>query len=145
MWAGVPPKRQAEAVERMLAQAAGARKGLLPEEFSRAKNFVVGELTMACETSEDMAHWLLWGDLAHRRLIPPGAVRATYEQLTPADIERAAALWAPERVQIAIAGPAPRRGARLVKLVQAQSASVSDPSASVAPVAHAVQPRSRRA
>lgn len=145
MWAGVPPKRQAEAVERMLAQAAGARKGLLPEEFSRAKNFVVGELTMACETSEDMAHWLLWGDLAHRRLIPPGAVRATYEQLTPADIERAAALWAPERVQIAIAGPAPRRGARLVKLVQAQSASVSDPSASVAPVAHTVRPRSRRA
>ena len=145
MWAGVPPKRQAEAVERMLAQAAGARKGLLPEEFSRAKNFVVGELTMACETSEDMAHWLLWGDLAHRRLIPPGAVRATYEQLTPADIERAAALWAPERVQIAIAGPAPRRGARLVKLVQAQSASVSEASASAAPVAHTVRPRSRRA
>ena len=47
MWAGVPPKRQAEAVERMIAQAEQLTAGLPADEFQRAKNYIVGELTMA--------------------------------------------------------------------------------------------------
>jgi predicted Zn-dependent peptidase len=118
MWAGVPPRRQAETVERMLAQAEDLQRGLPPEEFARAKNYVVGELTMSCETSEEMAHWLLWSELAHHRLIAPGAARATYEKLTPDDIARVSGLWAPSRLQVAIAGPSPRRAARLRALVK---------------------------
>ena len=118
MWAGVPPRRQAEAVERMLAQAAQLQAGLTPEEFTRAKNYVVGELIMSCETTEEMAHWLLWSELAHRRLIAPGAARATYERLTPEDVQRVAALWAPHRIQVAVAGPSPRRAARLREVVK---------------------------
>ena len=118
MWAGVPPKRQAEAVERMMAQAEALKDGLPADEFTRAKNYIVGELTMACETTEEMAHWLLWSELAHRRLIAPGAARTTYENLTQEDITRVAALWAPNRLQVAVAGPAPRRAARLRSLVK---------------------------
>ena len=118
MWAGVPPRRQTETLERMLAQAAALQDGLPPDEFVRAKNYVVGELTMSCETSEEMAHWLLWSELAHRRLIAPGAARATYERLTPDDVRRVAGLWAPSRLQVAIAGPSPRRAARLRALVK---------------------------
>jgi predicted Zn-dependent peptidase len=118
MWAGVPPRRQAEAVERMLAQAEEIQAGLPPDEFARAKNYIVGELTMSCETTEEMSHWLLWGELAHHRLIPPGAARATYESLTAEDVHRVASLWAPARLQVAIAGPSPRRAARLRALVK---------------------------
>jgi predicted Zn-dependent peptidase len=118
MWAGVPPKRQAEAVERMLAQAAELQAGLPAEEFARAKNYIVGELAMSCETTEEMAHWLFWSELAHQRLIAPGAARATYEHLTPDDAARVAALWAPSRLQVAVAGPAPGRAARLRALVK---------------------------
>jgi hypothetical protein len=73
---------------------------------------------MACETTEEMAHWLLWSELSHRRLIAPGAARATYENLSPADVERVATLWAPSRLQVAVAGPSPRRAARLRALVK---------------------------
>jgi predicted Zn-dependent peptidase len=118
MWAGVPPKRQAEAVERMIAQAEQLTGGLPEAEFQRAKNYIVGELTMACETTEEMAHWLLWSELAHRRLVAPGAARATYERLTPEDVTRVASVWAPSRLQVAVAGPAPRRAARLRALVK---------------------------
>jgi predicted Zn-dependent peptidase len=118
MWAGVPPRRQTETVERMLAQAEQLQAGLAPDEFVRAKNYIVGELTMSCETSEEMAHWLLWSEIAHHRLIAPGAARATYEHLTPEDVQRVAALWAPKRLQFAIAGPAPRRAARLRDVVK---------------------------
>jgi predicted Zn-dependent peptidase len=118
MWAGVPPKRQAEAVERMMAQAELLQEGLPPEEFARAKNYIVGELTMSCETTEEMAHWLLWSELAHRRLIAPGAARAAYENLTSDDVKRVASVWAPSRLQFAVAGPAVRRAARLRSLVK---------------------------
>ena len=118
MWAGVPTRRQAETVERMLAQAQRLQEGLPPDEFARAKNYVVGELAMSCETTEEMAHWLLWSELAHRRLIAPGAARATYERLGPEDVARVAHLWAPSRLQVAIAGPAPRRAARLRAIVK---------------------------
>lgn len=118
MWAGVPPKRQAETVERMLAQAAQLQSGLSPDEFARAKNYIVGELTMACETTEEMGHWMLWSELAHGRLIAPGAARATYEHLTPEDVLRVAPLWSPSRLQVAIAGPSPRRAARLRDVVK---------------------------
>jgi predicted Zn-dependent peptidase len=118
MWAGVPPRRQAETVERMLAQAESLQGGLPPDEFSRAKHYIVGELTMSCETTEEMAHWLMWSELAHQRLIAPGAARATYENLTMEDIARVATLWAPARLQVAIAGPAPGRAARLRALVK---------------------------
>jgi predicted Zn-dependent peptidase len=118
MWAGVPPRRQAEAVERMLAQAEQLQAGLAPDEFARAKSYIIGELTMSCETSEEMAHGLLWSELAHHRLIAPGAARATYEALTPEDVQRVASLWAPRRLQFAIAGPSPRRAARLRDVVK---------------------------
>lgn len=118
MWAGVPPRRQTETVERMLAQADQLQQGLEPGEFARAKNYIVGELTMSCETTEEMAHWLLWSELAHQRLIAPGAARATYENLTLEDIQRVAGLWRPSRLQFAIAGPTPRRAARLRSLVK---------------------------
>jgi predicted Zn-dependent peptidase len=121
MWAGVPPKRQSEAVERMIAQAEELTSGLPEAEFQRAKNYIVGELTMACETTEEMAHWLLWSELAHRRLVAPGAARATYERLTPEDVTRVAAVWVPSRLQVAVAGPAPRRAARLRALVKGTS------------------------
>ena len=121
MWAGVPPKRQSEAVERMIAQAEQLTAGLPQDEFQRAKNYIVGELTMACETTEEMAHWLLWSELAHRRLVAPGAARATYERLTAEDVARVAAVWAPSRLQVAVAGPAPRRAARLRALVKGTS------------------------
>src|SRR5581483_6508071 len=123
MWAGVPPRRQAEVVERMLVQAEQLQAGLAPDEFARAKNYLVGELSMSCETTEEMAHWLLWSELAHHRLIAPGAARATYENLTPDDVARVAVLWAPERLQVAIAGPAPRRAARLRALVKGTRAT----------------------
>jgi predicted Zn-dependent peptidase len=118
MWAGVPPKRQAEAVERMLAQAELLQSGLDPDEFARAKNYIVGELTMCCETTEEMAHWLLWSELGHHRLVAPGAARASYEGLTLDDVQRVASLWHPSRLQVAIAGPSPRRAARLRALVK---------------------------
>lgn len=118
MWAGVPPKRQSETVERMIYQAEQLQSGLPPEEFARAKNYVVGELIMSCETTEEMAHWLLWSELAHHRLIAPGAARATYENLRVEDVQRVAVLWAPSRLQVAVAGPAPRRAARLRALVK---------------------------
>ena len=73
---------------------------------------------MTCETTEEMAHWLLWSELGHGRLIAPGAARATYENLTAEDVARVCALWAPKRLQLAIAGPAPRRAARLRALVK---------------------------
>jgi predicted Zn-dependent peptidase len=118
MWAGVPPRRQTETVERMLAQAESLQGGLPPDEFARARHYIVGELTMSCETTEEMAHWLLWSELAHERLIAPGAARATYEKLTQEDVARVATLWAPARLQVAVAGPAPRRAARLRALVK---------------------------
>jgi predicted Zn-dependent peptidase len=118
MWAGVPPRRQTETVERMLAQAESLQSGLPADEFARAKAYIVGELTMSCETTEEMAHWLLWSELAHQRLIAPGAARASYEKLVPDDIARVATLWAPNRLQVAIAGPAPGRAARLRALVK---------------------------
>ncbi len=134
MWAGVPPRRQTETVERMLAQAESLQAGLPPDEFSRARHYIVGELTMSCETSEEMAHWLLWSDLAHERLIAPGAARATYERLTSEDVARVATLWAPGRLQVAIAGPAPRRAARLRALVKGTGAPPAPPK----------RPRTRR-
>jgi predicted Zn-dependent peptidase len=118
MWAGVPPRRQAETVERMIAQADQLQNGLDADEFERARSYIVGELTMSCETSEEMAHWLLWSEIAHHRLIAPGAARATYESVTPDDVRRVATLWAPRRLQVAIAGPAPRRAARLRDVVK---------------------------
>ncbi len=131
MWAGVPPRRQTETVERMLAQAESLQAGLPADEFARARQYIVGELTMSCETTEEMAHWLLWSELAHENLIAPGAARATYERLTQEDIARVATLWAPGRLQVAVAGPAPRRAARLRALVKGT------------PPAHPKRPRPR--
>ena len=119
MWAGVSPRRQSEAMGRLLAHSRRASRGLDVEEFNRARNFVVGELTMSCETSEDMAHWLLWGELSHRRLVAPGLVRTTYERLTVDDVARAATRWTSNAIQVSIGGPAPKRGAKLVQLLTA--------------------------
>lgn len=140
MWAGVSPRRQSEAVGRLVAHVRRASRGLEPEEFVRARNFVVGELTMSCETSEDMAHWLLWGELAHRRLLAPGIVRATYERLTSDDVSRAAGRWSHDALQVAIGGPAPKRGARLAHLL----ASSDDGTDALPRATRPARPRSLR-
>ena len=119
MWAGVSARRQTEAVACLVDQVRRASRGLDEEEFSRARNFILGELAMSCETSEDMAHWLLWGELGQGRLVAPGMVRAAYERLTLADVARVARRWSTDCLQVSIAGPAPRRGAKLSHLLAA--------------------------
>ena len=106
MWP-VPPRRQTETVERMLAQAESLQSGLPADEFARAKAYIVGELTMSCEERRRDGPLAVWSELAHQRLIAPGAARASYEKLVPDDVARVATLWAPNRLQVAIAGPAP--------------------------------------
>jgi predicted Zn-dependent peptidase len=133
MWAGVSPRRQSEAMARLVAHVRRAARGLEPEEFARARNFVVGELTMSCETSEDMAHWLLWGELAHRRLVAPGRVRGTYERLTVEDVARSAQRWSQDALQVTIGGPAPKRAAKLTHLLSA-------PDEGDAPLPRAIRP-----
>ena len=140
MWAGVSPRRQSEAVARLVANVRRASRGLEQEEFGRARNFVVGELTMSCETSEDMAHWLLWGELAHRRLLAPGLVREAYERLTPDDVLRAARRWSHDALQVTIGGPAPKRGAKLAHLL----ASADDGLEELPRATHPARPRSLR-
>jgi predicted Zn-dependent peptidase len=140
MWAGVSPRRQSEAMARLVAHVQRASRGLDDEEFHRARNFVVGELTMSCETSEDMAHWLLWGELSHRRLVAPGLVRAAYERLTVEDVAHAATRWTSNALQVTIGGPAPKRGARLTHLL-----TVTDEGDGPLPKAtHTPRPRALR-
>ena len=140
MWAGVSPRRQSETVARLVAHVRRASRGLEPEEFERARNFVVGELTMSCETSEDMAHWLLWGELAHRRLVAPGLVRSTYERLTVEDVARAATRWSHDALQVSIGGPAPKRGAKLGHLLTA----ADDGDGPLPRATHPARPRALR-
>lgn len=122
-WAGVPARRAAEAVECMIAQARSLSEGLRQEEFVRAQSYLVGELAMACETTEEMAHWLLFSELAHGRSVAPGAVRLAYERLRPADAGRAAAFWAPEHLVVAIASRAPRSTGKLAGLLSSSPAA----------------------
>lgn len=133
MWAGVSPRRQAEAVARLVAHARRASRGLEPDEFDRARNFVTGELAMSCETSEDMAHWLLWGELSRRRLVAPGAVQQAYARLTVEEVGRVAGRWSQDGLQVAIGGPAPRRGARLGRLLEASTEEDAAPARAARP------------
>jgi predicted Zn-dependent peptidase len=140
MWAGVSPRRQSEAVARLVTHVRRASRGLEPEEFVRARNYVVGELTMSCETSEDMAHWLLWGELAHRRLVAPGLVQTAYERVTIDDVARAARRWSQDGLQVSIGGPAPKRGAKLINLLT----SVDDTDSPLPKATRPARPRPLR-
>ena len=109
MWAGVPPRRQTETVERMLAQAESLQGGL-----------PAGRVLPGAPLHRGRADHVLRDDRGDGPLAAverpgarapdrpgrgPGHLRAPY----PEDVARVATLWGPGRLQVAVAGPAPRR------------------------------------
>jgi predicted Zn-dependent peptidase len=75
-------------------------------ELMRARDYVMGQIDLALESTEAQMNWVGEQWLGYRKILPPQSVKKRLEKITPAEIQAAArAFFRPERLNLAIVSP----------------------------------------
>jgi len=109
--AGVDPGRVEEALEVILAEFAAVASGERPvtaEELSRAKEHLLGSMTLSLEDSRSVAQFYGMRQLLLDEIETPKAVQEKIQSVTLADVARLAkTLYLPGEQRLALIGPFP--------------------------------------
>ncbi len=87
------------------------------EEFERARDYLLGQIDLGLESTENRMNWLGEQILDQGRLIPPARIKRRLRAVRPADVQAAArAFFRPERLTLALVSPL-KRAAHLKRLL----------------------------
>ena len=93
---------------RLILKELGRVAARAPErhEFRRARDYVLGQMDLGLENTENQMHWLGEQLVGHGRLISPATVRQRLAAVTPADLRTVAGdFFRPERLNLALVSP----------------------------------------
>jgi predicted Zn-dependent peptidase len=83
-----------------------ARQPLTSRELEGCKDYVLGQIDLACESTETQMNWLGEQMLGFGRLLEPAQVKRRLATVSPSDIQSVAAqLFAPENFRLALISP----------------------------------------
>lgn len=107
IYAGVDPKRTADAIKAILAELCRLKEvPVSGEELNKAKEFAKGRLLLSMEDSRAVASWLGTQELFVGRILTVDEVIAKIDAVTTADIQRVAKeLFCQEKLNLAVVGP----------------------------------------
>ncbi len=105
--AGLEPDRLEAALRLMVREM--RRLKLRPPgaaELRRARDYVLGQMDLSLESSENQMMWLGEQWLGYGRLFSPAVIQRELARVTPAQVRQAAAdFFCPERLSLALVGP----------------------------------------
>jgi predicted Zn-dependent peptidase len=82
-------------------------------ELGRARDYLMGQLDLSLEGTENHMNWVGESLLCHGRILPPGEIRRRLAAVRPLDVREAArACLRPDRLSVAVVSPL-RRAAGL--------------------------------
>jgi predicted Zn-dependent peptidase len=114
IYLGVDPPRALKAVEAAVEELRRLADGEVDEEeLSRAKEFTKGRLRLELETTNGVAFWLTYQEMAMGEVRTVEREIAAVDAVTPADVRRVAAEIRREPLQLAVIGPFAKSGAFL--------------------------------
>lgn len=88
---GLEARRVREALRLIKAEAdALGRKGVTPQELREARDYLIGQYTLAMESTTNQMMWLGDSLLTHGRVVDPGVMRERLRSVTAADVQAAA-------------------------------------------------------
>jgi predicted Zn-dependent peptidase len=90
-----------------------------PAELRRARDFVIGQIELALESTDNQMNWIGEYLLGHGKIIPPAEMKRRLRAVTAAEIRGVARdLFRPERLNLALVSPLKNRAslAKLLKL-----------------------------
>jgi predicted Zn-dependent peptidase len=120
VYAGVDPKKAAEATDALLAELTRMRdEGMTDEELHRAKELSKGRLLLRMEDTRSVSGWVGGQAMLNGTVRTPDEVVALIDAVTPDDVKRVARMVLDERqLSLAVVGPfkSERRFAPLVHL-----------------------------
>ncbi len=107
IYAGVDPRRAAEAISAIMHELERVRRRVLPEsELKKTIEYMKGRLLLGLEDSQAIASWIGWQELLMGRIESPEAVVSAIERITPRDVRDVAnRLLNPDQLCIAAIGP----------------------------------------
>lgn len=89
-----------------------------PAELRRARDYVIGQMDLGMESTENQMNWLGEQLLSYGRIIPPASIRRRLRKVTAGEIRAAARdFFRPERLNLALVSPL-RTASGLVKLLR---------------------------
>lgn len=108
-YAGVAHENAEKVVRATLEEYARIRDQIIPaQELKRTKDFIKGRMLMALETSNAVASFVGGEEMLTAKPMTPDEVFAKLEAVTADDVGSAAKeLFSPERLNLAVLGPAP--------------------------------------
>jgi predicted Zn-dependent peptidase len=90
-------------------------------ELARARDYLLGQLDLSLENSENQMMWIGEQWLGYGKILPPGRVKQRLSQVTPADVRSAAREFIrPEQFNLALVSPL-KSCRRVDKLLAAQA------------------------
>lgn len=107
--AGLDADRLREALRLTLRELRRAATTLpSPIELRRAKEYMIGQIDLSLENTENQMMWLGEQLLAYRRVIPPEQVKRRVTEVTAAQVRQCARdFFRTERLSLAVVGPLP--------------------------------------
>lgn len=105
--AGVETGKLERALRLILRELGQARERVpAANELRQAKDYVLGQMELSLESTENRMMWLAEQWLGYRRVFPPGDIKNRIATVTPSDVRAAArAYLQPDRAALALVGP----------------------------------------
>jgi predicted Zn-dependent peptidase len=92
---------------------------ITPPELRRARDYVIGQIDLSLESTENQMMWLAEQLLGYGRTIPPSEIKQRLSDITASDVRAVARdFFRPERLTLALVSPLKRAGgfAKFLKL-----------------------------
>jgi predicted Zn-dependent peptidase len=106
VYAGIDPNNTQVTTESILEQLSSLKKGITPDELTRAQELLKGRLELRLEDSKNMALWLGSQELQTHRIFEINDVTNIIDAITIDDLEQVAKnLLSSDSISLAIVGP----------------------------------------
>ncbi|MFH1046595.1 MAG: pitrilysin family protein [Candidatus Omnitrophota bacterium] len=115
--AGIDNRRIGEAIEVILAQLKDIKNTPVPkEELARAKEYYIGQLSLALENTSDHMLWLGESIICAQRFSTPAEIIRSIQKIQAHDVQRLAQnLFQRQRLHLALIGPLKEKEKRAIK------------------------------
>ena len=84
----------------------GSDRGERGRELRRARDYLIGQLELALESTENQMHWVAEQLLGFDKIIPPDQIKDRLHEVRPSDLRRAAQdFFQPDRLCLSLVSP----------------------------------------
>ena len=115
--AGVANKKIQEAIKVILQEFKKIQEGKISQkELDKAKENLIGRLTLSLETSDELAAWLAEQEVLRNEILSPQQLSQKISKVTLAEVKRVAReIFSSEKLNLAVIGPFKEKEKQLFK------------------------------